>query len=875
MGALVLHFGMQKTGGTSIQLSLKNAATDDGFAYLSLGKTNSSAGLMAGFASHPGNYPLFAKAGYSEEKLKQQRAAMRRQLTEQLSGMGDKTTIISAEDILLMDAAGLAELRDFLSPMASGILLAGYIRAPKGYIESGFQQRVKSGNAEFKITRHLYPGYRPLFEALENTFGTDKVQFWPFKPNHFPNRCVVQDFCRRIGIQLPPDKIIDINDELSLPAIRLLYAYRKYGPGFQKIAVDNPLRGDANAEAVRENQRLVEQLLQLAGPKLHIDNRLIHPILRKQREDIEWMEARLGAPLKDPQAPAGEPVIAAEADLLQFEAPELEWLAEQVGWAASRFKSAEPRHELVAEAVHALRMKLAEHQLAETAQKQQSAPQPRAAKAEKPPKGPFILHIGMQKTGSTSIQLSLKNTAPDERFTYLTLGKKAKASPGVIAGFATRPSDYHLFTKVNWPEEKMDKHRKAMRRQLHRSLKQCGGKTAILSGEDIPLMDEAGLVELRDFLSKRTTDIKVVGYIREPKGYMESSFQQRLKNGKGALNMEGLYPRYQRLFEGFEKAFGADNVQYWLFNTADFPNRCVVQDFCRRIGMDFPADKVITANIALTLPAIRLLYAYRKFGSGYGIGPWMIRENQLLIDQLTKLDGPKLRFDDSMVEPVLNKYREDIQWMETRIGKPFKPQPVPAENIDNAVERQQRSEPTISKETDLLQFEAPELEWLAEQVDWETSRFKPKWQRHELVAEAVHALRLKLADLHLPKTASQEQREAARNRGGKFSKLWQKDVKELVSEAKSARPTYFEKMSNARARALVKIVFRKVNRQLNRPGCVQLQIPGFGKFTTVPVSYEMDGELITSRQIEFSPEKALKSPQKKPNKNDELINRKL
>src|SRR5262249_15389777 len=103
------------------------------------------------------------------------------------------------------------------------------------------------------------------------------------------------------------------------------------------------------------------------------------------------------------------------------------------------------------------------------------------------------------------------------------------------------------------------------------------GSTALLSGEHITFMSEAGFRSLADFLGAHASVPRAVGYVRAPKSYMESIFQQTVKTRRVAFDLQPAFPAYARWMRKFERVLGADKVQFWHFEPGTFPGHCVVQ----------------------------------------------------------------------------------------------------------------------------------------------------------------------------------------------------------------------------------------------------------------------------------------------------------
>ena len=354
-------------------------------------------------------------------------------------------------------------------------------------------------------------------------------------------------------------------------------------------------------------------------------------------------------------------------------------------------------------------------------------------KAEK-----VIIHFGMDKTGSTSIRASLSKHLDDPAFSYVTLGM-ANASRSLAAGFKHNPAAFHFFKhSALSPEELKHLKQKAVE-DLSAELKKAAGKTAIISAEAVSSFNEKEFRGMCSAIARDSKVIDAVGYIRRPKEYMESNYQQHIKGHfSSKLTPERLFPEYRKRFEKFDKVLGQENVQFWNFEPKTFPGNCVVQDFCQRIGIEFSTENVIRINEGLSRPALSLLYAYRKYGPKPDAGEKLVRENQLLIQHLRQLQGPKLRFHSSMVLPVIAKNSEDIEWMETRLGSSL------AEDVTA------HDDEAIQSERDLLDFSPESLQWLAEQLDLDFPSYSKRKVGARKVALWVDVLRQKLANEDAP-----------------------------------------------------------------------------------------------------------------------------
>lgn len=345
----------------------------------------------------------------------------------------------------------------------------------------------------------------------------------------------------------------------------------------------------------------------------------------------------------------------------------------------------------------------------------------------------IAVHFGSPKTGSTSIQLTLHTRLADERFRYLDFGR-SNPNQQIVSAFAADPERYAFIAQQHLTPEQLQALAQRSRRQLRAELELCGDRTALLSSEAIYGLRPDEMTALAKLLRRHSDDVQAVGYLRRPNEFIESSFQQNLKAlDLKELDLRRFMPNHRHQVMKLDAAFGQDRVHWWLFDRAAFPAGCVVQDFCTRLGITPPAGPVPRRNDSLSRPAVGLLYAYRKFGPGYGSGPKALAENRALIARLGGLEGPRLRFHAQLLKPAYRRYAESLAWTEQRLG------------IALADGWQVRGPQTVRSEEDLLSVEPATWDWLRAELGSGTTIPPRAPKDPRLVARWVHVLRRQTA----------------------------------------------------------------------------------------------------------------------------------
>ncbi|MEY3050396.1 MAG: hypothetical protein RLY31_181 [Bacteroidota bacterium] len=324
MNRCILHVGLPKTGTTAIQRFLRYGLTDPGFHYGELGEVGTGRALAVLFGSPEDRAVKNTAMGWSDRKMAGYRRRMEREWTRTLEVASRRhaTLVLSTEFCWEMSAVGLDRLRRRLVSGGYEVSVLVYLRPWKAWLESMAQQGLKGVHGHF--TPDLpwaWKDFRGRIQLLDELFGRPFVQVAKYDPAVFESACVVQDFCTRLGIRQAGIRSYRVHESLRLPALRLLHAYRRFGPGF-----------GTGLSALQENRRLTHRLTQLDGPPLRFHSSLVAPILADLTPQRDWLEKRLGATFQeDIFRDDSGPCIRAAEELLRFSPSELAWLSERTG----------------------------------------------------------------------------------------------------------------------------------------------------------------------------------------------------------------------------------------------------------------------------------------------------------------------------------------------------------------------------------------------------------------------------------------------------------------------------------------------------------------------------------------------------------------
>ena len=145
-----------------------------------------------------------------------------------------------------------------------------------------------------------------------------------------------------------------------------------------------------------------------------------------------------------------------------------------------------------------------------------------------------ILHIGMHKTGTSSIQASLA-ALPDDRGYKLANFGYPNASGAIVGGFQNRSR-----ANRDVAQDALETRRERVRARFKSTLESYKHQNIVISGEAMVHLNADEMNDLIAFIPHTT--IKVIGYAREPRSFMSSACQERIKGGMHDLRTAKLFP---------------------------------------------------------------------------------------------------------------------------------------------------------------------------------------------------------------------------------------------------------------------------------------------------------------------------------------------
>jgi len=249
-----------------------------------------------------------------------------------------------------------------------------------------------------------------------------------------------------------------------------------------------------------------------------------------------------------------------------------------------------------------------------------------------------ILHIGMHKTGTTSIQKSLSGF-DDGKTIYANLGPE-NHSFAIYTIFSAQRYNYH-WKSMGFNSNSIDLKKENFLNLLIEELTRTDRKRIIISGEDIAELTCQEKKDLISFLKKYCHKIKVICYVRPPQSYAYSAFCEVIKDG----NIVKKIPlRFKEKLQAFVDDKFID-LDVRVFAKEKLLNGDVVDDFCKSLNLNISAIKKITSNVSFSESALKLIYTFLSNNPCIKGDEITFTSNKQFLKKISDLysDGPKIK----------------------------------------------------------------------------------------------------------------------------------------------------------------------------------------------------------------------------------------
>ncbi len=288
------------------------------------------------------------------------------------------------------------------------------------------------------------------------------------------------------------------------------------------------------------------------------------------------------------------------------------------------------------------------------------------------PERRLIIHAGMHKTGSTTIQHYLNGDVLVDA--HYIKGPKANHSLFFRSMFGDKPDDHRMYRLQGKDRDDVLQLGADQRAQLETALDECDIGTCVFSGEYVSKATRTELERSQAFFSNWFLEIEVYAYMRSPVKFAVSMFQQHLKFG-ALPTVENILPDYRKRVQNLDAVFQRQNVHLRAFDALDQSIPDVLPDFLQWAKLEVKGDPPKRRNTSLSAEATAILFAIRGRLTGGLDTSEQVRLWKKIVSRVAGFGGQKYGFSLEFFGQSRELVLEDHAWIESRLEQRF-PDPM-------------------------------------------------------------------------------------------------------------------------------------------------------------------------------------------------------
>lgn len=281
-----------------------------------------------------------------------------------------------------------------------------------------------------------------------------------------------------------------------------------------------------------------------------------------------------------------------------------------------------------------------------------------------------VLHIGTEKTGTTSVQQLLRHN----RRTLRDRGVLYPRAPGKVRhvglGYFANDDETLARTRDWLRSDHTDAaaFRRRLRRRLLRETAESGASHVVLSDEALWRVPDAAAARLGRLLRQVGTTVRLVAYLRRQDDHLVSRYQQAVKVGETARLAEwarrdfSAYYDYADRLRTWRSALAPDRLVVRRFDRATFAGGSLEADFFAAAALPVqPADleAVRVRNESLGVDAVevlRILNLHRVENLGLQTWQFANRDHVRVLRGATIGDNRKVTLSEAELDRFLAQW---------------------------------------------------------------------------------------------------------------------------------------------------------------------------------------------------------------------------
>lgn len=291
----------------------------------------------------------------------------------------------------------------------------------------------------------------------------------------------------------------------------------------------------------------------------------------------------------------------------------------------------------------------------------------------------LVLHIGMAKTGTSSIQASLGQGSPllAEQGVYYPDWKPFNHSFDFTVLFLEDPSDSIYYQQLSpIGDEAWQAELQRLNDQWRAFFSSPGEGVWIVSAENLGRLSKQGLAALKTFVEPFFDEVRVVAYVRDPLQALKSLWEQNVKELSDPMSAQALLrltKRRQnyRFFQRWIEAFGRDHFVLRRFDPDSFAGGSLLVDFFQAAQVELEGELELPereANQSLGDEGVALLLAmnnrYPLYRDGqHNTERGLSRRQHLFYEAMRQAGAAPLSLDVKFNEEEAERFNLKISYL--------------------------------------------------------------------------------------------------------------------------------------------------------------------------------------------------------------------
>lgn len=243
----------------------------------------------------------------------------------------------------------------------------------------------------------------------------------------------------------------------------------------------------------------------------------------------------------------------------------------------------------------------------------------------------IVLHIGLHKTGTSSIQETLRQNrdALQARGVVYPRALPANHSNFFYNAFGAAPETYHANRAHGLTREAIAERTAPTLEALRKEVAAHAGRTIVFSGEDACTLDAAATARAHAFFASLVPGarLEVLLYTRHPVDYIASAVQENVK-GNGltiarakAIHMGAAPDRYQKIHKTYGDVFGEAAVRLRSFEAGREAAGGLIGDFMAALGVSAEGIVAVRRNESIAGELVPFLSERNAMAEPFALPP--------------------------------------------------------------------------------------------------------------------------------------------------------------------------------------------------------------------------------------------------------------